>query len=157
MRARPISRNSARAYVGEHHRHLRLPQGWLFGVELLGPCGERLGVACAGRPARLLQDGTTCEITRVCTEGARNACSFAYGVLRRAAFALGYTRVVTYTRADEPGTSLRAAGFIDEGPAGGGEADRPSRRRGPVDDPSPKRRWAWYADPQDPRQRPRDA
>lgn len=120
MKARPISRNAARAYVGEHHRHLRLPQGWLFGVELLDDADQRLGVACAGRPARLLQDGTTCEITRVCTEGARNACSFAYGVLRRAASALGYTRVVTYTRMDEPGTSLRAAGFIDEGPAGGG-------------------------------------
>ncbi len=146
MIVRPISRNAASAWIRDHHRHLkRPPTGWLFGVEILDASdGVTCGVACAGRPAaRQLQDGVTCEITRVATCGAPNACSFAYGALRRAAAALGYTRVVTYTRADEPGTSLRAAGFRDDGPAGGGEADRPSRRRGPVEDPSPKRRWVW--------------
>ena len=77
-------------------------------------------------------------------EGYQNACSFAYGALRRAARELGYTRVVTYTLADdEPGISLRAAGFRDEGIAGGGQADRPSRRRNPVENPARKRRWVW--------------
>jgi hypothetical protein len=104
-------------------------------------------VACAGRPAaRLLQDGVTCEITRVAVlPGEHNACSFAYGALRRAAKALGYQRVVTYTLEGELGTSLKAAGFADEGLAGGGEANRPSRRRKPVEQPGRKRRWAWYA------------
>ena len=145
---RPISRNEATAWIATYHRHLkRPPKGWLFGVELRLGCSRRVGVACAGRPlARLLQDGVTCEITRVCTDGAPNACSFAYGALRRAAFALGYTRVITYTRMDEDGASLRAAGFRDEGPAGGGEADRPSRPRAPVQDPSPKRRWSCTTD-----------
>lgn len=150
LTVRPISRNAARAWIGATksegvHRHLSMPRGWLFGVEILEG-GRRVGVACAGRPtARMLQDGVTAEITRVATDGTRNACSFAYGALRRAAKALGYTRVITYTRADEPGTSLRAAGFVCQGPAGGGEADRPSRRRKPVDDPSPKVRWSWSA------------
>lgn len=145
MKVRPISRNKAKPWVDEHHRHLRLAQGWLFAVEVLDG-DERVGIACAGRPdARLLQDGVTCEITRVCTLGHRNACSFAYGALRRAARALGYVRVFTYTRTDEPGISTRAAGFACDGPAGGGEADRPSRRRNPVDDASPKRRWVWPA------------
>lgn len=145
MRVRPISQHAARAWI-DAHRNLSAPRGWLFGVAILDDDGALLGVACAGRPAaRLLQDGATCEITRVCTDGARNACSFAYGALRRAAVALGYARVYTYTRLDEPGSSVRAAGFCDDGPAGGGEADRPSRRRRPVDDPSPKRRWVWPA------------
>lgn len=34
-----------------------------------------------------------------------------YGALVRAAFALGYDSVVTYTLASEPGTSLRASGW----------------------------------------------
>lgn len=142
---RPISLNAAREWISKTHRHLRRPvTGWLFGVEILRD-GERIGVACAGRPAsRMLQDGTTCEITRVAVlEGERNACSFAYGALRRAAVALGYTRVVTYTMLNEPGSSLRAAGFVDDGEAGGGQADRPSRRRAPVEQSGPKRRWLW--------------
>jgi hypothetical protein len=147
MKVRPISLNAARDWIASVHRHLRRPiTGWLFGVEVLDDGGNRIGVACAGRPkARMLQDGETCEITRVAVlEGHRNACSFAYGALRRAAAALGYTRIITYTLdAEEPGSSLRGAGFVDEGPAGGGEADRPSRRRKPVEQTGIKRRWLW--------------
>jgi len=145
LEVRPISLNAARSWIQEQHRHLRRPiTGWLFGVEVLLD-GQRVGVACAGRPAaRMLQDGVTCEITRVAVlAGQQNACSFAYGALRRAALALGYKRIVTYTLEHEPGTSLRAAGFIDDGPAGGGEADRPSRRRDPVEQSGVKRRWSY--------------
>jgi len=145
MTIRPITRNAALAWLASHHRHLKRPiAGWLFGVEILGEDGERIGVACAGRPCRMLQDGLTVEITRVCTvDGHPNACSLAYGALRRAAVALGYRRVVTYTRADELGTACKASGFFDDGPAGGGEVSRPSRKRAPSEDPSLKRRWIW--------------
>jgi hypothetical protein len=34
-----------------------------------------------------------------------------YGAVWRAAKAMGYRRCITYTQADEPGTSLRAAGW----------------------------------------------
>ena len=144
---RPISLNAAREWIADVHRHLREPvTGWLFGVEILRN-GDRVGVAMAARPsARMLQDGRTCEISRVAVmDGERNACSFAYGALRRAAAALGYWRVYTYTLEHEIGASTRAAGFIDEGIAGGGEADRPSRPRKKVQQPGKKRRWAWYA------------
>ena len=144
---RPISLNAARSWIADCHRHLRRPvTGWLFGIEIRRN-EKRIGVAMCARPtARALQDGVTCEISRVAVlEGERNACSFAYGALRRAAKALGYRRIVTYTLASEPGTSLRAAGFVDEGVAGGGEADRPSRRRKPVEQPGLKRRWSWHA------------
>lgn len=152
LSVRPISLNAARNWIGQIHRHLREPiTGWLFGVEVLRD-GHRIGVACAGRPcARMLQDGVTCEIIRVAVlEGERDACSFAYGALRRAAVALGYQRIVTYTLASEPGTSLRAAGFVCEGEAGGGEADRPSRCRKPVEQPGIKTRWVWARPPAPP-------
>lgn len=148
MKVRPITRNEAAVWLRDVHRHLKRPvTGWLFGVEILSDTGERIGVAMAARPAaRMLQDGTTCEVTRVAVlDGHPNACSFAYGALRRAAAALGYDRIVTYTRTDEPGITPRAAGFVCEGEAGGGEADRPSRRRQASEDPSRKVRWAWYA------------
>ncbi len=145
LQIRPITRNAARSWISEQHRHLRRPiAGWLFGVEVLRD-GRRIGVAAAGRPtARHLQDGVTVEITRVAVlEGERNACSFAYGALRRAAVALGYRRVVTYTLEEEPGVLLLAAGFSCCGPAGGGEFSRPSRERRPVEQPGRKTRWEW--------------
>lgn len=62
----------------------------------------------------------TIEILRVCTRGTRNACTMLYGSLRRAAHAIGWRRVITYTLEKESGASLRAAGFTLVGPAGGG-------------------------------------
>lgn len=121
MKVEPVSFKAACAYLDRIHRHLRPPRGWLFGVRILDDLGELVGVACAGRPkAKALQDGRTVEITRVATEGFPNACSFAYGRLRRAAAALGYSRVYTYTRLDEPGSSVMAAGFVRDVQTRGG-------------------------------------
>jgi hypothetical protein len=100
-----------------------------------------VGVAVAGNPSRVWQNEAKLVISRVATEGYENACSMLYGALCRAAKALGYVEVWTYTLKDEPGTSLRAAGFMDMGLTDGGEWDRPSRSRQPVLFPEPKRRW----------------
>ena len=42
-----------------------------------------------------------------------------YGAAWRAAKALGYKKIYTYTRQSENGSSLRAAGWTFDGPAGG--------------------------------------
>ena len=42
-----------------------------------------------------------------------------YGAAWRAAKALGYKRLFTYTRQSENGASLKAANWICDGPAGG--------------------------------------
>jgi hypothetical protein len=69
-------------------------------------------VAIVGRPvARHLDDGLTLEVTRVATDSTKNACSLLYAAAWRAAKALGYRRLVTYTQAGESGASLRAAGW----------------------------------------------
>ncbi|HMJ03091.1 MAG TPA: XF1762 family protein, partial [Conexibacter sp.] len=102
---------------------------------------ELVGVAIVGRPlARLLQDGWTLEVLRLCTTGDRNACSFLYGACWRAARALGYRRLVTYTRADEGGASLRASGFRVVGEVKSESWDRPSR---PRDGGDPQQRLRW--------------
>lgn len=112
MRLAPISIREANQYVLHHHRHHRPTQGALFALAVEDRYGQRVGVALVGRPVGVgLQDGRTVEITRVCTDGTPNACAFLYARCRRAAAALGYERVVTYTRQDESGASPRAAGF----------------------------------------------
>jgi len=123
------------------HRHLPDLQGGLFAVSCVDDDGECLGVAVAGNPARVWQAQAKLVISRVATEGAENACSMLYGSMCRAAKALGYREVWTYTLPDEPGTSLRAAGFIDMGLTAGGEHCRPSRYRAPAKHPEKKRRW----------------
>ena len=105
----PITVQDAREYVRQHHRHHRPPVSGLFAVACAAD-DEVCGVAIVGRPvARQLQDGWTAEVTRVATDGMSNACSKLYSACRRAALALGYRKLVTYTLQVEPGVSLRGA------------------------------------------------
>lgn len=111
LRLTPIDLRTANAFVATHHRHSKPVCGHKWSVAAADDSGLR-GVAIAGRPvARELQDGFTIEILRVCTDGARNACSMLYSACCRAAAGMGYLLAITYTRASEGGASLRAAGF----------------------------------------------
>lgn len=113
LRIVPMPVKRAMPFVAKHHRHNRKPNGGLFAAGIQQD-GVLVGVAIAATPVALgLCDGTTVEITRVCVldSATTNACSMLYGALCRAAKALGYSRAVSYTLADEPGTSLLAAGF----------------------------------------------
>jgi hypothetical protein len=137
----PITYAQACEFVDNLHRHHRRPQGWKFGIGLQD--GEKLvGVAMCGRPvARGLDNGLTLEVTRLCTDGTEHACSMLYGACRRAAKAMGYKRVVTYILENEPGTSLKAAGWTVSGEVRGREWDTPSRRRGAMLQTENKVRW----------------
>jgi len=111
MKITPCFITDAKRFVAKHHRHNLAPVSGLFAVGLMDG-GELVGVGIAGRTvARMLNDGFTIEITRCCTLGTANASSMIYGALCRAAKALGWKRAITYTREDEPGTSLKASGF----------------------------------------------
>ena len=79
-----------------------------------------MGVVIAGRPvSRYLDDGFTLEVTRLCTLGGRNVCSFLYAAAARTAKAMGYRKIITYTLDTENGASIRAAGWTCVGSAGG--------------------------------------
>ncbi len=112
MRLVPLTQKAANKWIGAHHRHNRAVAGDIFRVGVANDDGELVGVGVAAFPkARMLMDGRTVEITRVCTDGAENACSMLYGALCRAAKALGYQKAITYTLQSEPGSSIKAANF----------------------------------------------
>lgn len=126
----PIDFDEACAFVEQHHRHHQPPRGYKFLIAVADEEGKIRGVAITGRPvSRVLDDGWTLEITRVATDGAKNACSALYAASWRAARAMGYRMVVTYTLAEESGASLRAAGYKCVGRAGGGSWSRQGRPR----------------------------
>lgn len=138
----PISLRDSNAFVEKHHRHHKPVVGAKFSIAVCREKSIVCGVAIVGRPvSRILDDGTTAEVTRVCTDGTRNACSMLYGAARRTARGMGYRRLVTYTLPEEGGTSLRASGFTLTGKAGGGEWSRPSRSRKASDQTAVKFRW----------------
>jgi len=119
----------ANAFVEAHHRHHKPVVGHLFSVGA-ALAGKIVGVAIVGRPvSRMRDDGATAEVTRLCSDGTRNVCSFLYGACARAAFALGFKRIGTYILASEPGTSLTAAGWRLIGKTGGGTWNRSDRPR----------------------------
>lgn len=142
----PVSQRDAADCVRRWHRHNPPPPFDLFRVGIADD-DVLVCVGIASRPvARHLDDGRTVEVSRVASDGTRNATSMAYAALTRAAFALGYRRVITYTQAGESGASLRAAGWhvIAERPARKGWST-PSR---PRDDARyvPTQRTLWEAD-----------
>lgn len=111
LRIVPVTFRQACAFVQAFHRHHKPPQGHKFSIGVRDEA-VLVGVAMVGRPiARAFDNGTTAEVIRTCTTGARNANSCLYGAARRAAFAMGYTRILTYIEAGETGASLRAAGW----------------------------------------------
>ncbi len=119
LRLKPISLREANAYVKENHRHHKPVVGHKFSIGCEAD-GKLVGVVIVGRPvSRYLDNGWTLEVTRLCTDGTRNACSFLYGAAARAAVAMGYERIITYTLDTETGSSLKAAGWKCDGPAGG--------------------------------------
>ncbi len=138
----PLPLDEANEFVCRHHRHHKGTIGHKFSVGLADRDQQIRGVAVVGRPvSRVLDDGMTLEVTRVATDGAKDACSALYGACRRATFALGYTRLVTYTLASETGVSLKGAGYRLIGEAGGGSWSCPSRPR--VDTHPLQRKIRW--------------
>ncbi|MCW4458171.1 XF1762 family protein [Microbacterium sp. MPKO10] len=112
LRIVPVSFADAAEFVRAHHRHHDAPVGHKFSLGVAD--GDKLvGVAIVSRPVSrvLAAEGNTLEVTRSATDGTRNANSMLYAAARKAAFAMGYDRLITYTQDGEGGASLKAAGF----------------------------------------------
>jgi hypothetical protein len=129
MKVVPCNIDEANAFIKRVHRHHGSLPGAKFAIAVAE--GDVVcGVALVGRPvSRMRDDGFTAEVTRLATDGTKNACSMLYAASWRAARAMGYRRLGTYILDTEPGTSLDAAGWKLIGTAGGGSWSRDSRPR----------------------------
>lgn len=131
LRIVPIRFADACGFVAMWHRHHAPPTGHKFSIGVADADDVLRGVAIVGRPvARMFDNGLTLEVTRTATDGTPNANSMLYGAAWRAAKALGYRRLITYTQDGETGASLRATAWrvVAERPARRGWAC-PSRPR----------------------------
>ena len=122
LQHRPVSFPVARSFVRRHHAHCNPPVTWRFGQSVFNG-HTMLGVIMVGNPvAPALNGRGILEVNRLCIRRdlpralAWNAASMLYGWGAREAERRGWTHIVTYTRADEDGTSLRAAGWVQESP-----------------------------------------
>jgi len=139
----PCTVRDAMSFVAQHHRHHDAPNGGLWAVGVASG-EEMIGVAIVAQPvARMLMDGWTAEVIRLAVkEGHPNACSMLYAACRRAALALGWRKLITYTLPEEGGASLRAAGWrVIAERTGGGTWSRAARPRVDRHPTQQKMRW----------------
>lgn len=141
IKAVPLELKQANEFVDSLHRHHQSVHRDKFrvGAEV---DGKLVGVAQVGRPvSRMLDDGHTLEVVRLCTDGTRDVCSFLYSRCARVAKELGYSKIITYILETENGTSLFASGWMEAVTTKGGSWDRASRRRESSAPTCPKRRF----------------
>lgn len=142
MRVRPLTLAQANEMVASLHRHHKPCVGHRFSLGCY--VGERIvGSAIVGRPvARELPQYSVAEVSRLVTDGTKNACSFLYSACARVAREMGFERIQTYILASEPGTSLLAAGWRKDGDTVGGNWNHSWRKGRREDQPmEPKQRW----------------
>lgn len=119
--SRPLTLSQANSFIQSHHRHHKPVQGHRFSFGIINSNGTLVGVCIVGRPvARGCDPYLTAEVTRLCTDGSKNACSFAYSKAARICRELGFTKIQTYILESEPAISLKAAGWSLEAVTEGG-------------------------------------
>lgn len=143
MRIVPLELKDLNALVASLHRHHKPVQGHRFSIGLEHD-GKMIGGVSVGRPtARMTDQRGVLEVTRLVTDGTPNACSFLYAAAARVGKELGYRRIQTFILATEPGTSLRAAGWLMDRESGGGDWTRVSKPNRRQDQPQgPKHRYS---------------
>jgi len=142
MTAVPLTQKEANTFVDKLHRHHEPTPGDKY---RLGAAvnGVLVGVVQVGRPvSRILDDGKTVEVKRLCTDGTKNACSFLYSAAARVARELGYSKIITYILNTETGASLKASGWHKETDIKGHSWNTPSRPRKTAALTCDKQRWA---------------
>ena len=126
----PMELKDAQNYINTYHRHHQAAHRDKFRIAAMDD-GKIVGVVQVGRPvSRVLDDGKTLEVLRLCTDGEKDVCSFLYSRAARIAKEMGYAKIITYILASEPGTSLKASGWHCEAVnVGGANWNVPSRPR----------------------------
>jgi hypothetical protein len=133
------------------HRHHKPVVGHRFSLGVVDKQGTTHGAAIVGRPvSRETDQYQVAEVTRLVTDGTKNACSILYAGCARVAKEMGFAKIQTYILDTEPGTSLLASGWKFELTTSGGNWNHSWRKQRREDQPMcPKQRWAkifWEAE-----------
>ncbi len=143
MKIIPLTLAQANTLVEKIHRHHKPVRGHRFSIGVAGPMGHVCGAAIVGRPvSRELDAYAVAEVTRLVTDGTKNACSILYGACARIAREMGFDKIQTYILEEEYGTSLLAAGWVFEQMTTGGDWNHSKANAGTrrVDQPMGKKK-----------------
>ena len=129
--AKPIELKDANIFVDIYHRHHKPVYRDKYRLSAFDTNKQIvIGIVQVGRPvSRVLDDGKTVEVVRLCTDGTKNVCSFLYSRAAKIAKEMGYERIITYILESESGTSLKAAGWKFAHKTKGHDWNCPSRPR----------------------------
>ena len=106
-----ITLKQANGFVLGNHRHHSKVVGHKFSIGCFSD-SQVVGVVIIGRPiSRKLDNGSTLEVTRLCTIGIKNTASKLLASSARIAKEFGYKKIITYILKSEEGISLKAAGW----------------------------------------------
>jgi hypothetical protein len=144
MRARPLTLKQANSLISKLHRHHKPVQGHRFSVGA-EKHGNLIGAVVVGRPvSRGCDPYGTAEVTRLVTDGTKNACTFLYATAARICRDMGFDKIQTYILNSESGHSLMCAGWILDGVTAGGDWNHSKRYAGKRRTDQPmvlKQRW----------------
>lgn len=142
----PLELRELNALVSQWHRHHKPVQGHRFSIGVFDTVSNSLvGGAAVGRPvSRKINPKQVLEVTRLVTDGHKNACSILYAAAARIGREMGYEKIQTYILETESGASLIASGWeLEDAKAGGGQwvytNGKPRRTDQPV---CYKQRWS---------------
>lgn len=111
MKAVRVELKEANEFVLKMHRHHKPVVGHRFSIGAEHD-GRLVGCVIVGRPvARQSDQRNIAEVTRLVTDGTKNACSFLYAQSARAAKELGFSIIQTFILNTETGISLKASGW----------------------------------------------
>lgn len=142
LRIVPLTLKQLNTGVITLHRHHKPVQGHRFSLGCMS--GDFLVGACSvGRPvARGCDAYFTAEVTRLVTDGTKNACSMLYAAAARSCHAMGFKKIQTYILAEELGTSLKASGWVKVADTAGGQWLHTDGKLRRTDQPTTtKQRW----------------
>ena len=142
MKIVPLELKELNLLVDSLHRHHKPVQGHRFSIGVEHN-GKIVGGASIGRPvARLTNAKEVLEVTRLVTDGTKNACSILYAAAARIGKELGYKKIQTFILENENGTSLLSAGWEFENMSSGGDWTRLSKPNRRQDQPQcKKKKW----------------
>jgi len=143
MKTIPLTLSQANELISAWHRHHKPAQGHRFSIGCVLTASDIVGAAIVGRPVgRKTDQYLVAEVTRMVTNGEKNACSFLYSACARIAREMGFERIQTFILREEPGTSLLAAGWRFDGNTDSAPQKWHSREGRRSDQPAErKQRW----------------